>query len=97
MKTKLAIGLVAGALALGGVAALAQTNHDKMQHGPMHGGAQHGQHSQHGAAAPKGENSPSSAAYRAINLPEPPRETGLRVLGPGEETRMWTRFKAEPL
>lgn len=64
MKTKLAIGLVAGTLVLGGVAAFAQTNHDKMQHGPMHGG---GQHEQHGAAAPKGDNSPASAAYRAIN------------------------------
>jgi uncharacterized protein (DUF305 family) len=67
MKTKLAIGLVAGALALGNVAAFAQMNHDKMQHGPMHGGGQKGQHEQHNAAAPKGDNSPASAAFRAIN------------------------------
>lgn len=40
---------------------------------------------------------PVTHVIDALNLPEPPRETGLRVLGPGEETRMWTRFKAEPL
>jgi uncharacterized protein involved in copper resistance len=101
---KLAIGLVAGTLALGSVAALAQMNHGDMQqgpmqgmgmqpgmhrgmnhdmhqamrermmsqmqhgpgmqHGPMHGGGQPGQH---GAAPPKGDNGPSSAAFRAIN------------------------------
>jgi uncharacterized protein (DUF305 family) len=43
-----------------------------MQHGPMHGGGQPGAHGggqpgAHGAAPPKGDNGPSSAAFRAIN------------------------------
>jgi hypothetical protein len=104
MKMKLAIGLVAGALALGSVAAFAQMSSGDMQHGPMQGmgmqpgmhrgmnhemhqamrermmsqmqhgpGMQHGpihdggQPGAHGAAQPKGDNGPSSAAFRAIN------------------------------
>ena len=92
MKTKLAIGLAAGLLALGSVAALAQMN---MQNGPMQGtgmdggmhqqmrermmqhqaqmqhgpGMHHGptQSQNHGSAKPKGDTSPSSLAFQAIN------------------------------
>ncbi len=61
MRMKLAIGLAAGMIALGGAVAFAQ-----MQHGPgMHHGPMHGQN--HGAAKSKGDTSPSSLAYQAIN------------------------------
>jgi aldose 1-epimerase len=40
---------------------------------------------------------PVTHVIDALNLPEPPQETGLRVLEPGEQTKMWTRFKAELL
>ncbi len=61
MRTKLAIGLAAGLLTLGSLGALAQ-----MQHGPgMHHGPAHGQN--HDDAKPKGDNSPSSLAFQAIN------------------------------
>ena len=33
----------------------------------------------------------------AFNIPAPPERTGLRVLGPGEETGMWVRYAAERL
>jgi aldose 1-epimerase len=33
----------------------------------------------------------------AFNIPAPPEQTGLRVLGPGEETSMWTRYAASGL
>lgn len=63
MKTKLIVGLTA--LALGSAAALAQMNHGPgMHHGAQQGGSQHGSH---GAAPPKGDTGPSSAAYRAAN------------------------------
>jgi uncharacterized protein (DUF305 family) len=58
---KLAIGLAAGLLALGSIAALAQMQHGPgMQHGPMHG-------QNRGSAKPKGDSSPSSLAFQAIN------------------------------
>ena len=45
MRMKLAIGLMAGALTLGSVAALAQMNHGEMQKAPMQGmGKQSGMH-----------------------------------------------------
>ena len=33
----------------------------------------------------------------AFNIPAPPERTGLRVLGPDEETSMWVRYAAERL
>ena len=79
MKTKLIVGLAAGALALGSAAALAQMNygshmgmgpgmmnHAQMQHGPgMHHGPMHGG-AQHAGKA-KGDTSPSSLAFHSIN------------------------------
>jgi hypothetical protein len=49
--------------------------HGQMNHGRMHGQMQHGGqgggagggHAGHGAAQPKGDNSPASAAFRAAN------------------------------
>ena len=68
MRMKLAIGLVAGALVLGSVAALAQMNHGDMQQGPMPGTGQAGAHpGGHDSAKPKGDTGPSSAAFRAVN------------------------------
>ncbi len=69
MRMKLAIGLVAGTLALGSVAALAQ----RTCNGTMHGMGRHAQHASRcmaadnrertaaQAAPPKGDNGPSSA------------------------------------
>jgi uncharacterized protein (DUF305 family) len=85
MKLRHTIGLAAGLLTLGSIAALAQMNmpdgpmhnmhsqmqermmqrHSQMQHGP---GMNHGSHGQHqGGAQPKGDTSPSSLAFQAIN------------------------------
>ena len=33
----------------------------------------------------------------AFNIPAPPERTGLRMLGPGEETSMWVRYAAQIL
>ena len=33
----------------------------------------------------------------AFNIPAPPERTGLCVLGPGDDTSMWTRYAAAPL
>jgi aldose 1-epimerase len=38
-----------------------------------------------------------STVIDALNLPDPPQETGLRILGPGEETSMWARYTARRL
>jgi uncharacterized protein (DUF305 family) len=70
MNMKLIAGLTAGVLGLGG-AAFAQMQHGPgTHHGPMQksekpgGGAQHGTHN---AGKPKGDTSPSSLAFHAIN------------------------------
>lgn len=63
MKRKLIVGLTAGTLALGTALAFAQQQH--------HGHGSHkmpaADHSAHGSAKPKGDSSPSSLAYHAIN------------------------------
>jgi uncharacterized protein (DUF305 family) len=66
MNIKLIAAFTAGALALGGAAAaFAQMQHGPgMHHGPTH---QSAQHDSHGAGKPKGDNSPSSLAFHAIN------------------------------
>lgn len=61
MKNKLVIGLAAGALMVGSFTAVAQMNHG---HGSHHG-QPHGEN--HGGAKPKGDGSPSSLAFQAIN------------------------------
>ena len=65
MRTKLIVGLSAGTLALGTALAFAQSQH--------HGHGSHGKpaattdHSAHGSGKPKGDTSPSSLAYHAVN------------------------------
>lgn len=69
MRTKLIVGLVASALALGTGLSFAQMQHGPGMHHGQHHGAQQGgaQHGSHGSAQPKGDTGPSSAAYHAIN------------------------------
>lgn len=57
MTTKLIVGLAAGTLALGSALAFAQSHND---HGANADHAQHG-------SQPKGDKSPSSVAFQAIN------------------------------
>jgi uncharacterized protein (DUF305 family) len=65
MKRTLIVGLTAGTLALGTALAFAQQQH--YGHGSHQMPAAAADHSAHGSAKPKGDSSPSSLAYHAIN------------------------------